>query len=179
MRRPTYSLAWTIFTATNLWAKKSGWSFGTGSSGSGGRSRRLRRRWTPTSPGSKRWTANGVYGCDLTYSGTEDDRGQGKSRIVQGKRSLFRERPRRVLLGNLRVSGHKKRLGSCGFQPFSILLYSVRYRLPLIVRVIMMFLFQKPGARFWGNGERKRRRAPGYWLYSYSTYVLRSIQLKG
>src|SRR5918994_3535590 len=86
MRRPTYSLAWRIFTATNLWAKKSGWSFGTGSSGSGGRSRRLRRRWTPTSPGSKGWTANGVYGCDLTYSGTEDDRGQGKSRIVQGKR---------------------------------------------------------------------------------------------
>src|SRR5829696_4342091 len=93
MRRPTYSLAWTIFTATNLWAKKSGWSFGTGSSGSGGRSRRLRRRWTPTSPGSKGWTANGVYGCDLTYSGTEDDRSQGKSRIVQGKRSLFRELP--------------------------------------------------------------------------------------
>src|SRR5215204_7712054 len=50
----------------------------------------------------------------------------------------------------------------------------LRYRLPLIVRVIMMSLFQKPGARQ-GNGERERRRAPGYWLYSYSTYVLRSI----
>src|SRR5215218_3615735 len=97
MRRPTYSLAWRIFTSTNLWAKKSGWSFGTGSSGSGGRSRRLRRRWTPTSPGSKGWTANGVYGCDLTYSGTEDDRGQGKSRIVQGKRSLFRELSRETV----------------------------------------------------------------------------------
>src|SRR5215211_6565345 len=60
--------------------------------------------------------------------------------------------PRRVLLGNLGVSGHKKRPESCGLQPFSILLYSVRYRLPLIVRVIMMFLFQKPGARQ-GNGE--------------------------
>src|SRR5215217_5891525 len=146
MRRPTYSLAWRIFTATNLWAKKSGWSFGTGSSGSGGRSRRLRRRWTPTSPGSKGWTANGVYGCDLTYSGTEDDRGQGKSRIVQGKRRQNQNQLNADLLAFLRVSGHKKRPGSCGFQPFSILLYSVRYRLPLIVRVIMMFLFQKPGA---------------------------------
>src|SRR5215212_8273193 len=91
----------------------------------------------------------------------------------------YREFPRRTLLGNLGVSGHKKRPESCGLQPFSILLYSVRYRLPLIVRVIMKFLFQKPGARFWGNGERERRRAPGYWLYSYSIYVLRSIQLKG
>jgi hypothetical protein len=34
------------------------------------------------------------------------------------------ELPRRVLLGNLRVSGHKKRPGSYGLQPFSILLYS-------------------------------------------------------
>jgi hypothetical protein len=64
-----------------------------------------------------------------------------------GKQTLFSELPRRVLLGNLRVSGHKKRPGSCGLQPFSILLYSVRYRLPLIVRVIMKFLFQKPGFR--------------------------------
>ena len=40
-----------------------------------------------------------------------------------------------------------------------------------------MSLFQKPGARQ-GNGERERRRAPGYWLNSYSTYVLRSIHLK-
>src|SRR5215217_7663724 len=72
----------------------------------------------------------------------------------------------RVLLGNLRVSGHKKRPGSCGLQLFSILLYSVRYRLPLIVRVIMMFLFQKPGARQgkWGKGKEAGTRVLAVFL---------------
>src|SRR5215213_3154044 len=84
--------------------------------------------------------------------------------------------PRRTLLGNLGVSGHKKRPESCGLQPFSILLYSVRYRLPLIVRVIMKFLFQKPGFRNqvsetwcpflgkWGKGKEAGTRVLAVFL---------------
>src|SRR5215212_5558297 len=61
----------------------------------------------------------------------------------------YREFPRRTLLGNLGVSGHKKRPESCGLQPFSILLYSVRYRLPLIVRVISEGYYEVPFSETW------------------------------
>ncbi len=53
----------------------------------------------------------------------------------------------------------------------------LRYGHPLIVRAIMTFL-SEAWCPSMGRERIRMSRAPGYWLYSYSTYVLRSIYLR-